>query len=126
MEPSRILLVDMPRMLREIIETALRSEADMAIVGIAGGNLSELRLDVDRAQPDVIVVGSATSDLLHRCCELLAVRPRLKVLAVSDNAREATFYELRTATHGLGELSPVDLVDAIRAARARRLTWSGA
>lgn len=123
MTPTRILLVDMPRMLREIIEITLKEEPDMAVVGHVPGAADGIRRSLEQDRTDVVVVGSTGKDLLDHCRDLLSTWPCVKVLAVSDDARDATFYELKPATHRLGEVSPVDLVEAIRVARSRRLVW---
>jgi DNA-binding NarL/FixJ family response regulator len=125
MTPTQILLVDMPRLLREIIEITLTAQTDMAVVGSVAGDSAGLSVEFEQARVDVVVVGSGNPDVLGRCRDLLSTWPGVKVLGVSDDGRDATFYELQPATHTLGELSPVDLVGAIRAARSRRLAWNG-
>jgi DNA-binding NarL/FixJ family response regulator len=125
MAPTRILLIDMPRMLREIIESTLASEPDMDVVGAVAVE-EALAATVDGADADVIVVGAAARELVDRCRRVMATRPLVKVLAVASDARSATLYELEPATHALGELSPRELADAIRRSRRRRLTWSDA
>jgi hypothetical protein len=97
----------------------------MTVVGYVEGGVGRIQSSLEQARADVIVVGLGRSEVLVRCRNLLSTRPRVKVLGVSDDARDAIFYELQPVTHALGELSPVDLVDAIRAARSRRLTWNG-
>ena len=86
----------------------LRIEADAQV----------LRFDLDQ------LLQPAARDVLDECRGLLSTSPGLKVLAVSSNARDATFYELEPVEHRLDRLSPAELVDAIRAARGRRLVWS--
>jgi DNA-binding NarL/FixJ family response regulator len=114
----------MPRLLREIIETAMRGEPDMAIVGSVEHDGAALRRTLDENGVDVVVVSSENHDLLGQCRDLLRTWPHVKVLGVSEVGDDATFYELEPATRWLGELSQIDLVDAIRTARSRRLAWN--
>ena len=88
MEPIRIVLADMPRMLRETLE---EHDADFVITG------------ADVLRPDDVDA-------------LLEARPRMKVLAVVGDGRDAFLYELRPQKVPLGEVSPHTLLEAIRAA----------
>ena len=112
METSRIVLVEMPRILREIIEQAVADEPDMEIVEGDAGPLLEA---VEASKADFVIAGADYD--LGEVARVLAERPRLRVLAVSGVGREAFLYELRPTRTPLGEVSPRTIVDAIRGAR---------
>ncbi len=114
MEPSRIVLVDLPRITREIIEQAVGAEPDMVIVdGLADG--ASLPDAVKRREPDFVISGRDYE--FAEVCAILDERPRLRVLAVLEDGREATLYELRPTRTPLGEVSPLTIVEAIRGTR---------
>jgi DNA-binding NarL/FixJ family response regulator len=118
---ARILLADLPRMRWDIIADLLAMERDMEVVPmerdmeVVGevAALEELVEAVVRGGADVLVIGRDDSAL---AAELLERRPRLKVLAVAEEGRACSIYELRPQRVELGELSPRRLVAAIRAA----------
>jgi DNA-binding NarL/FixJ family response regulator len=112
-ERARIALVELPRIMREIIERAVADQPDMEIVGeLPASTLPEA---LDGAGVDVVISGTNYDCASLR--ELLDERPRLKVLAVADDGRDAFLFELRPTRTRLGEVSPQTIVDAIRNAR---------
>jgi DNA-binding NarL/FixJ family response regulator len=109
-ERRRILLVDMPQLLREIIRSVVVAEADLELVAEVNDARS-LDDAIPRHAPDV-VIGRSTSRDIER---LLRDRPRLKVLQLDDAGRSTVLYELRPQRTALGEVSPARLLKAIRA-----------
>ena len=86
----------------------------MEIVGeVRAGQLPDA---VAERQADVLVIGVDDPRLAER---LLPRRPRLKVFAVADQGRACALYELRPHRIEFGEVSPDELVEAIRAAVER-------
>ncbi len=114
MESSRIVLVDLPRMLRDIVEQAVAGESDMCVVS-AGGSESGLRAVVDETDADFVIAGRDQD--LADVGDLLRERPRLRVLAVAGEGRESFLFELRPTRTPLGQVSPKTIVEAIRSAR---------
>jgi len=115
---TRILLADLPRLLREIVTDALVAQTDMEVVGSVTGRPS-LDRAVEEAQIDVIVIGRDDPNL---ATALLKQRPPVAVIAVTGDARETGLYELRLRRVGLPEISPAQLVETIRQAMQ---AWSG-
>ena len=114
MEPSRIVLFDLPRITREIIEQAVEGEPDMVIVdGLA--DYASLFDVVERSAPDFVISGQDYE--LAEVCAVLSRRPRLRVMVVVGDGREAALYELRPTRTPLGEISPKAIVEAIRGTR---------
>ncbi len=102
----------MPRILREIIEQAVADEPDMEIVEAGDVPLGQA---VESSMADFVIAGADYD--FGEVARALDVRPRLRVLAVSGDGREAFLYELRPTRTPLGEVSPRRIVDAIRGAR---------
>jgi DNA-binding NarL/FixJ family response regulator len=111
-EPSRIVLVDMPRILREIIEQAVGGEPDLELV--QARSEPGLRAAVESSGADFVISG-ADYDFAE-VARLLEERPRLRVLAVTGDGREGFLYELRPTRTALGEVSRQTIVNAIRGA----------
>ena len=91
---------------------------DMDVVG----RTSSLDALVDLARatdPDVVIVGLHDDELPAACVEMLLEHPRVKVLAIEERAGRARLYELRPEQVEIGEVSPDEVVDTIRAAILR-------
>ena len=114
MEPRQIVLVDLPRMTREIIEQAVGGEPDMVIVD-GHADHDSLPNAVAGSEPDFVISGRDYE--FAEVCAVLDERPRLRVLVVVEDGREATLYELRPTRTPLGEVSPRTIVEAIRGMR---------
>lgn len=113
-EATRIVLVNLPRMLREIIEEIVSHEHDMEVVGEFSKTVGLLEA-VDSTDADFLITGTGDSELVG-VGQLLRERPRIKVLAVGADGRQTCLYELRPQKVRLGEISPQTLLEAIRAA----------
>src|SRR5207247_1437203 len=109
---TRILLFDMPRMLRDIVVKTLAAEPDMEVAADVA-TADDLLRSVERRHADVVVTRRDDSSL---AALLLTRQPQLKVLAVADNGRESSLYEMRPQRVPLGEITPQRLVTEIRKA----------
>jgi DNA-binding NarL/FixJ family response regulator len=114
-ERIRIFLAELPRMLREIIESAVAGQSDMSIVGSVDAR-ERVTTALGRTPADVVIVGLHDAETTATLYPMLLEQPRLKLLAISGDARSSYLYELRPHTVPLGDVSPEALVDAIRSA----------
>jgi DNA-binding NarL/FixJ family response regulator len=110
LERTRILLADMPQMLRDIVAGILVPEPDLEVVAETAA-VNGLPDAVSRFGADVVIVGRDDPSL---ATTLMEGAPRIKVLAVTAGGRESWLYELRPQRVSLGEISPQRLVDEIR------------
>jgi DNA-binding NarL/FixJ family response regulator len=101
-----------------MVEGAVVRSHDMGVVGRTSllADLPNLARETD---PDVVIVGLHDGDLPPECRELLLERPRVKVLALEESAGHARLYELRPERVEIGEVSPDEVVETIRAAVLR-------
>lgn len=98
-------------MLRDIVEEAVRVQPDMELVD--RGDERDVSTAIKTRQATVAVVAE-TADESPGHGALLIENPRLKVLVVTHDGREAHFLEFRRIP--VADVSPRGLVDAIRAA----------
>jgi DNA-binding NarL/FixJ family response regulator len=110
----RILLAELPRMLREIVEDVVSTQADMQIVG-AADSLAALPAEVARTSPDVVILALERGAAPTRLDPLLYGQPSLSIVAITEDGRGAFRYELRPQMLPVGNVSPNGLLDAIRA-----------
>ena len=115
----RVLLVDMPRIPRELIERALAAEPDMEIVG-STPDLEKLPDAAAASDPEFVILGLVDEQLPPPAERYLDEHARLKLLGVEAHEGTAFLYELRPERAALGEVSPADVVAAIRSAAAPR------
>ena len=117
MERMRIVLVDMPPLLREIVRETASREPDLEVVREHEAGI-DLRAAVERDDPDFLIVGSeeATEGAV---ASLVAGGRRLRALEVRSDGRESVLYELRPYRVRLGEISPDTLLQTIRTSPGR-------
>jgi hypothetical protein len=108
----RILCGEMPRMLRQIVEDAVMSQSDMKLVDSGEGH--DFAMAIKREHADVVIVSKRAVDDPMSYLQFLLENPRLKVLVIKREGREAQLLEFRQIP--VAEVSPQGLVDAIRAA----------
>jgi DNA-binding NarL/FixJ family response regulator len=113
--PTRIVLADLPVMLRQIVRDAVTAEPDMEVIGEfdASGLFFEA---LNRA--DVVIAGTREPERSAFPHSVLSASPAAKVLMIAVADPAATMYELRRHQTALGDLSPSGLVEAIRNAVA--------
>jgi hypothetical protein len=108
----RVGLVDVPRLLREILVTTFESQPDFEVDDTFGPSASLVAAAV-ASNADVLITAStalAISDL-HTA---LFARPRMKILSIELDGRRAFLHELYPRRVALGELSPDGLMEQIR------------
>ncbi len=109
----RIVIAEIPRMLREIVRETVANEPDMVVVGEYSERAAFLHaLAADR--PDVVIFGTPTPEEPALPNHVLAKSPHIKLLMLAISRRRAVMYELRPHTTTLGDVSPQRLLDAIR------------
>jgi DNA-binding NarL/FixJ family response regulator len=110
----RVVVAATPRVLRDIIEGALRLQSDMELIdGDDEPNLSEA---LKRCAADVVVVAGRPPQGAASYEQLLIENPQVKVLVVTDDGGRAHLIECRRIP--VAEVTPQGLVDAIRSAVA--------
>jgi DNA-binding NarL/FixJ family response regulator len=122
-EQIRIALIDMPRMLSEIVERVLADVRQAAIVAKLS-QPADLVSALDEARADLAIAGAPAADE-PSLLELVTARPRMKALAVVGDGERAVLYDLAPRRAPLGELSAATLLAAIRLAAAEP-TWVAA
>jgi hypothetical protein len=118
MEPVkkiRIVLADMPAMLVDIITEIIALEPDLTVVDSISDS-TQLKAAVGRARADVVITQSPGHELAADSAALLFTGRPLKIIAITDNARQGLLCELRPHCEPLEQLSAEGLVAAIRAA----------
>ena len=110
-----VLLGEMPQTLRAILEHALGGQRDMHVVHEPVASPAA----ACPAEPDVVIVGGAHADDNAAMPSLLRRWPRARLLMVTESGRRSVLYELRPHPTEMGQLSPEELVAAVRAAAMR-------
>jgi hypothetical protein len=100
-------------MLTDIVRNIIISHEDLEFAGEAAC-VSGLEQTAQNVSADVLVIGAAPDENNTVCVDLLYARPRMRIVAIHDNGREAQFFQLRPHIEHLGELSPDALIAALR------------
>lgn len=108
----RVLLMDMPPLLRQILEHAISQHGDLQLIPEAGDTPG---VATHRGTPpDAVIVCARASRAPHQASALLERWPRAQIVVVTAAGRDAALYELRPHRTELGQLSPAEAVQAIR------------
>lgn len=113
MHRIRVVLSNMPRLLHDIVHSILAAEADIELDVSAKNSAEPMSPETVRNADVVIVTEPELARVNYE--HLFGKQPRLRLVAVSGDGRNATLHELRPSRIALGELSPRTLVDAVRA-----------
>jgi DNA-binding NarL/FixJ family response regulator len=122
MSKIRVLIRDAPTMLRDILEQAISSQPDMEVMlePVAPEHVRQGSL-----APDVAVVDVSGSDPAEGARALLLQWPGSQALMITAHGHQVLKYDLHPRRVDLGEMSPDQLVQAIRsAARPERKPYA--
>jgi hypothetical protein len=111
LKPIRVLLVGMPRMQIDIVKNILASQKEIVVVGETV-DPSEVSRAVTAVKANVVVISEAAVPSSYR--ELLYRRPRLRIIAIIADGRQARVHHLQPDVATILDLSPTSLVAAIR------------
>ncbi len=100
---KKIMVADMPRMLRDFVANVLSHQPDVSVVGSpTEGNLIAALAAV---QVDAVVVASSDPAALQAADPALARIASLSVLALSLDGRSACIHRIRSETQVLEEVT---------------------
>jgi len=123
MPKIRVLIHDAPTMLRDILEQAISNQPDMEV--ILEPVLPDRAPDDEQVSPDVVVVDVSDSDPGEGARAMLFRWPGSHALMIAAHGHKVLRYELQPRGEDLGEMSPDQLVEAIRsAARPERKPYA--
>jgi hypothetical protein len=116
LEPTRVLLVDIPRVLEEIIRAAFAQDRAFLFVAEESSQQVDVAAAIDREGAGFVIVWGRKPEPPEVFRRLLEQRPLTKMLALAGDGRENFLYV------PLGELSPQTLADAVRTTAVRGRT----
>jgi DNA-binding NarL/FixJ family response regulator len=108
----RVLLAKMPALMLDIIHHVVAAQPDMEVIGVI--DEGDLPAAVGRTRADVVVVGHDPQAERDSYLQLLVRHPHVKVLAIADNGKSGSIYELQPRRISLGKISARSLAQAIR------------
>lgn len=122
------VLLALPPLLADLAEDILARDAGTRVAGRVDATVAlspEAAVAAARdADAAVVLLGVPSGQVPRYCAALMDWRPRIKVVAIDEDGREATAAELAPRVTMLGEMWPERLIDAIREANGR--TWNRA
>ncbi|MGD9048741.1 MAG: response regulator transcription factor [Anaerolineae bacterium] len=122
MAKSRVLIVDDHGIVRQGLRTYLELLDDIEVIGEAGNGLEALA-QVRQHQPDVVLMDLVMPEMdgIEATRQVCAISPSTKVIVLTSFADdEKVFPAIKAGAAGylLKDVSPADLVNAIRAVQA--------
>jgi hypothetical protein len=122
LDPIRVLLLEMPQLLREILEHEVHKRSDCELMKDGRG---ALRLLTERIiAPDVVIIGLTAREDEALVPAVFARWPGAQVMTVMPTGTDAVVYELTPKQEELAPMSPAGIVDtlsnAVRRSRGHR------
>lgn len=102
-----VLLLEVPPLLRGILEHAIRTARDCELVRAS------------HAVPDVVILGLADADDTVLLPALFARWPQAQVMTLTPAGDDAAMYALRLDRRTLDSVSPDDILQALRESAGR-------
>jgi DNA-binding NarL/FixJ family response regulator len=114
----RVLLLEMPPLLRGILEHEVQLQSDCELLKDAR---RPFHLLTEQAPPpDIVILGVTAAQDATLVPALLARWPLAQVMTVTEAGDDAAVFELRPRRRELGQMSPAELVRILRAAHLSR------
>jgi hypothetical protein len=110
LERTRVILMDMPRMLHQIVTEVIANNDDLQVVDEPDRAVALATIKMS----DACVVITGPEGSRPGVIGSLLGAQRVRVLALSSHGRDGVVYELQPKERLLGELSPTLLLSAIR------------
>jgi len=120
--PVRVVLSGLPQLLAGILKATIHRHPDLALVDVIPEG--DLGWDDQRSiAADVVLRGAHDPADGTAAREILYAAPNVRVLQVTASGDDTVVFELRPRRAFLGELSPDQLVDAIRSRIPGNAEW---
>jgi hypothetical protein len=113
-DPVRVLLLEVPPLLRGVLEHAVQVQSGWELLKDA--RRSAARLIDQQVPPDIIILGLTAAEDTTLVAALFARWPTAHVMTVMQGGRDAAVYELRLRRQEIGEPSPDEIVATLREA----------
>jgi hypothetical protein len=113
--PTRVLLVDIPGVLEEIIRAAFADDPAFVLVAEGSSEAVDVAAAIDREGAGFVILWGRRPEPPEVFRGLLEERPLTNMLALAGDGRANFLYA------PLGELSPQGLAEAVRSTAAGRL-----
>jgi hypothetical protein len=114
----RVLLLELPQLLRGILEHAVHHRRDCVLLK-EPGRAFPMSLE-PAAAPDIVILGLTAAQDATLVPALFARWPQAHVMTVTEGGDDAAIYEWRPSRQSMGQMSPDEIVAALRDAVQRR------
>ena len=113
MTVTRLVVADMPVMIRDLIREALAGQHEFAIVGEADEQEEAVRIAIDRGA-HVLITECEREQLPKLYEELLLLSPTLGILSILPDGGSAELYTLKLHHQLIESIGMAELLDALR------------
>lgn len=116
--PARVLLLEVPQLLREVLEYEIRQDSQYELV--CNDRSIEDVFVGPPVCPDVVIIGLTATEDMTLVSALLARWPSALVMTVMQTNGRATMYELDALRQPLGEISSTEVLMTLRGSTRRK------
>jgi hypothetical protein len=105
----------MPRILMDMVKNIVVSQDDFTLAGEMISRDGLVRAAAD-GRADVVVLRALATTEAGEYRDLLYSRPRMKIIVIAEDGRDAVLHELEPHLIPLADVAPASLIAAIRSA----------
>ncbi len=108
---ARILALNVPRLLQEVIGEVVAGYASFELVG---RQTRDADAAIDAVQPDVLILVNDATQTEQQIARLRTRYPALRIVSLDAAGNQATAYEPGSAPRHVSEVSPTKLLSLLR------------
>jgi hypothetical protein len=113
-EAVRVLLLEVPPLLRGILEHTIKCDPECELENqVLGGVLQGVE---EEPKPDMVILGLTAASDVTLVPAIFARWPQAQIMTVMQTGHEAALYELHPRRRALGEISPAQMLERLRTA----------
>ncbi len=108
--PVRVMLLEMPQLLRDIFEHAIEQRGDCEVLKDGNG---VHRQAVSDPSPDIVVLGLGAIEDTKLVPALLTRWPHAQIVTVMATGDQATAYEVTTRRRAIDQMTPEKIMQRV-------------
>lgn len=118
--PIRVLLLEIPKLLRDILEQTIRHDDDYEL--IVDRRSATAMLAGQAVLPDAVILGLTAAEDATLVPTLLARWPTTQVVTVAQTGGDTLIYELRPSCRMMNNVTPAEILAVLRGSVRRKRT----
>jgi hypothetical protein len=122
--PKRIALIALPALTKDLVRRACLADGTIEI-DVTIDSVAELCTELTHRRLDAVIAGATPGEMSPIPLAALQLQPTLRVLLITARDGVSELFELLPRRTRLGDLTPTEIIRAVRDDGAHATAWSG-